>query len=92
MLLQADATITYLTGGKTTEITKEELAIDSPYNTYKYKGLPPGPISNPGLDSILAAIHPVKTKYWFYLSTLEGETIFSTTLAEHQAARQKYLK
>lgn len=92
MLLQADATITYLTGAKSTEITKEELAINSPYNTYKYRGLPPGPISNPGLNSILAAIHPVKTKYWFYLSTPEAETIFSTTLAEHEAARQKYLK
>ncbi|KPJ54997.1 hypothetical protein AMJ47_02990 [Parcubacteria bacterium DG_72] len=92
MFLQADATVTYITGGKSTELTKEELAIDSPYNTYKYKGLPPGPISNPGLNSILAAIHPVKTKYWFYLSTSEAETIFSTTLAEHEAARQKYLK
>ncbi len=92
MLLQADATVTYITGGKSTDITKEELAIDSPYNTYKYRGLPSGPICNPGLDSIIAAIHPVKTKYWFYLSTPEGETIFSTTLAEHEAARAKYLK
>lgn len=90
--LQIDATITYITGRKTTEITKEELAIDSPYNTYKYKGLPAGPICNPGLDSILAAIEPEKTDYWFYLSTPEGQTIFSKTLKEHNLAKEKYLK
>ncbi|GAH96622.1 unnamed protein product, partial [marine sediment metagenome] len=58
MPLQVDATIVYITGKKTTKILKEELRIDSPYNTYKYKGLPLGPISNPGLESILAAIYP----------------------------------
>jgi len=91
MPLQVDATISYITGRKSTKITKQELAIDSPYNTYKYKGLPPGPICSPGLDSIKAAIYPVSTKYWFYLSTPEGETIFSTTLKEHEQARKKYL-
>lgn len=91
MPLQVDATITYITGRKSTEILKEELEIDSPYNTYKYKGLPSGPICNPGMDSILAAIYPEDSGYWFYLSTPEGETIFSKTLKEHSEARAKYL-
>jgi len=91
MPLQVDATITYLTGKKSTEILKEELEINSPYNTYKYKGLPPGPICNPGLNSILAAIYPQESEYWFYLSTPAGETIFSKTLKEHNEAKTKYL-
>jgi len=90
--LQVDATITYLTGKKTTKIPLEDLQIDSPYNTYKYKGLPLGPICNPGLDSIKAAIYPKNSEYWYYLSTPEGETIFSKTLEEHNIAQAKYLK
>lgn len=66
--------------------------IDSPYNTYMYKGLPIGPISNPGLESILAAIYPKASDYWFFLSTPKGETIFSRTLAEHNIAKAKYLR
>jgi len=90
--LQIDATITYITGKKTTEIPLEDLQIDSPYNTYKYKGLPLGPISNPGLDSILAGIYPEESEYLYYLSTPEGKTIFSKTLEEHNLAKAKYLK
>jgi len=92
MPLQVDSTITYLTNKKTTSILKEELEIDSPYNTYKYKGLPFGPICNPGLESIKAAIYPTENDYLFYLSTLEGETIFSKTLKEHNEAINKYLR
>lgn len=92
MPLQVDATITYITGKKTTNISVEETQIDSPYNTYKYYGLPLGPICNPGQDSILAAIYPKTTDYWFYLSTSEGETVFSKTLKEHNIAKAKYLK
>ena len=66
--------------------------IDSPYNTYKYPGLPLGPISNPGLESIKAAIYPEDSDYWYYLSTPEGETIFSKTLEEHNTAKAEYLK
>ena len=91
MPLQVDATIVYVTGRKSLEITKEELKIDSPYNTYKYKGLPPGPICNPGIESIKAAIYPEKSEYWFYLSTKEGKTIFSRNLKEHNEAKNKYL-
>ncbi len=89
--LQVDATISYITGRKTTKITFEELQIDSPYNTYKYLGLPLGPISNPGIESILAAIYPKQSNYWYYLSTPEGETIFSKTLFQHNKNKAKYL-
>ena len=92
MPLQVDATITYLTGKKSTKVSIEETKIDSPFNTYKYKGLPLGPICNPGLESIEAALFPKETEYWFYLSTPEGKTIFSETLKEHNIAKQKYLK
>ena len=91
MPLQVDATINYITSKNTTKILQEELEIDSLYNTYKYKGLPPGPICNPGLESILAAINPQESEYWFYISTPEGETIFSKTLKEHNIAIAKYL-
>ena len=90
--LQVDATIAYITGRKTTKITFEELQIDSPYNTYKYLGLPLGPISNPGMESILAAIYSKQSNYWYYLSTPEGKTIFSKTLSEHNKNRAKYLQ
>jgi len=68
------------------------LQVDAVPFTYEVKGLPPAPICNPGLLSIEAALYPIKSKYLYYLSTQEGETIFSTTLAEHEDARQKYLK
>jgi UPF0755 protein len=90
--LQVDATITYITGKKTTKIPLEDLQIDSPYNTYKYKGLPPAPICNPGLESILAVLYPKESEYWYYLSIPEKKTIFSKTLQEHNLAKAKYLK
>lgn len=89
--LQVDATLTYITGKKSSELTKEDLELPSHYNTYKYSWIP-GPISNPGLESILAAIYPENSNYWYYLSTPEGETIFSRTLEEHNVAKAKYLK
>jgi UPF0755 protein len=92
MPLQVDATIAYITAKKTTEVSAEETKIDSPYNTYKYRGLPLGPICNPGLESIEAAIYPEDSEFWYYLSTPEGETIFSKTLEEHNAAKAKYLR
>ena len=90
--LQVDATIIYITGKKSVKVSKQETEIDSLYNTYKYRGLPLGPISNPGLESIEAAVYPENSDYWYYLSTLEGETIFSKTLEEHNIAKAKYLK
>ncbi len=90
--LHVDATISYITGKKTVKISKEETEIDSLYNTYKYRGLPLGPICNPGLESIIAAIYPANSDYWYYLSTPEGETIFNKTLEEHNIDKAKYLK
>lgn len=89
--LQVDATITYITGENTTKIPQEDLEIESPYNTYQYRGLPLGPICNPGLDSILAAIYPESSEFWYYLSSPNGETIFSKTLEEHNQAKYLYL-
>jgi len=90
--LQVCATIIYITGKKTTKIPLEDLKIDSPYNTYKYLGLPPAPICNPGLESILAVIYPKDTDYWYYLTAPDGKTIFSKTFLEHKIAKEKYLK
>lgn len=92
MPLQVDATITYILDKNTTVLTHEDLKADSPYNTYRYRGLPPGPISNPGLESINAAIYPAENEYWYYLSKPDGETVFSTTLEEHNRAKQQYLR
>jgi UPF0755 protein len=92
MPLQVDATITYITGKKTTKIPLQDLQIDSPYNTYKYKGLPPSPICNPGLESILAALYPKNSDYWYYLSRPDGKTIFFKSYEEFVAAKAKYLK
>ncbi len=95
--LQVDATIAYVLGRRswTFEEMRREVAqareIDSPYNTYKYLGLPLGPIANPGLESIMAAVYPKHSEYWYYLSTPQGETIFSRTFEEHVWAKRKYL-
>jgi len=90
--LQVDATLTYITGKKSRELTKKDLQIDSPYNTYKYRGLPLGPICNPGLESIKAAVYYKDSPYWFYLTTDDGKVIFSKTFKEHVSAKKKYLK
>lgn len=93
MSLQVDSSINYATGKNLPAVTAADLALDSPYNTYKYAGLPPGPISNPGRESIEAAIFPEPSEYWFYLSRQDtGETIFSRTLNEHNRAKAKYLR
>src|SRR3989344_212831 len=92
MPLQVDATVNYITGRKDSGPTSSEKQIDSLYNTYKYKGLPLGPIANPGLDSIKAAIYTKESDFWYYLSTPEGKTIFSKTLQEHNAAVEAYLR
>ncbi|MDD4607026.1 MAG: endolytic transglycosylase MltG [Patescibacteria group bacterium] len=91
MGLQADSTINYITGKQNTRSTIEDLEVDSLYNTYKYRGLPPGPICNPGLSSILAAIYPAETDYLYFLTTPEGEAIFSRNFEEHKINKAKYL-
>ncbi|MFA5086461.1 MAG: endolytic transglycosylase MltG [Candidatus Paceibacterota bacterium] len=92
MRLQVDATILYEENKVGLKIYTKDTQIDSPYNTYKVDGLPLGPISNPGMDSIIAAIYPTATPYYYYLSAPGGETIFSKTLEEHNYNKAKYLK
>jgi UPF0755 protein len=68
------------------------LQVDASRETYGHLGLPISPICNPGIDSLTAAVYPQKSSYWFYLSALDGKTIFSKTLAEHERAIERYLK
>jgi len=68
------------------------LQVDAAPETYEKRGLPETPICNPGLESIMAAIYPKSSEYWYYLSTPEGETLFSKTLEEHNIKKAKYLK
>jgi len=92
MPLQSCATIAYILEADKWRYSIEDTKIESPYNTYQNLGLPPSPICNPGLSAIKAAIGPGMTDYNYFLSTLEGETIFSRTLEEHNIAKQRYLK
>ena len=84
-LLQIDATVIYALGGHTTELTADDLRVDSPYNTYRYPGLPAGPIANPGLSSLEAALYPEETDYYFYALDTDGTHHFSETNEEHEA-------
>lgn len=92
MPLQVDAVFPYIIGKNTFEITSEDLNIDSPYNTYKYPGLPPGPITNPGIDAIRAAVKPIKTDYLFYLSDSDGEMHYAKDFETHKANKIRYLQ
>lgn len=99
MPLQVDATIQYALGyqpfEKTwwkKELTEDDKKIDSPYNTYTNVGLPPGPIANPGLASITAAIYPASTDYLYYLHDKTGAAHYAKTIEEHTANIQKYLQ
>lgn len=91
MKLQVDAPFVYFLGKASSEITIDDLSYDSPWNTYLYKGLPPAPISNPGLLAIDAALHPTKTNYLFYLSDKEGVMHYAKTFEEHKLNKAKYL-
>ncbi len=92
MPLDSCATIAYILGIDKWRYSYEDTRKPSPYNTYLNSGLPVGPICNPGLESIKSAVYPENSEYWYYLSTPEGQTIFSRTLEEHNVARAKYLK
>ncbi len=91
LLLQADVTVRYATQNWDDPLTQEDLLYNSPYNTRLKKGLPPTPICNPGLEAIEATIYPTETEYWYYLSTPDGETIYSKTYLEHRKAKKQYL-
>ncbi len=92
MPLQSDATVNYITGKDTPSVSYDDLNIDSPYNTYKHAGLPPGPIGNPSMNSILATIHYRETDYLYFLNKPDGTAVYAKTLDEHNANKAKYLK
>ncbi len=92
MALESDATVNYITGKSDRSATIEDTKIKSPYNTYQNRGLPPTPISNPGIDAIRAAIYPAESDYLYFLNSPDGTAYFAKTLAEHGQNREKYLR
>jgi UPF0755 protein len=94
MRLQCDPTVVYALGERYDgNIRKPDLNVDSPYNTYRYRGLPPGPIANAGQRSLEAAVNPAPVDYLYFVATgTNGQHTFSRTLAEHSRAVQQYLR
>lgn len=92
MALQADATIGYVLEKPLVELTPEDLEIDSPYNTYLYRGLPPTPIGNPGLLSIRSVLEPADTGHLYYITDEEGNFHYAETFQEHKANIARYLR
>ena len=90
MKLQADPTIQYIINDGPRRLLNKDLKIESPYNTYLKKGLPPGPINNPGKESILAALYPMKNDYLFFVARGDGYHEFSKTEQEHNMAKRKF--
>lgn len=89
--LQVDAVFGYIFARDTYSPLFEDLKVDSPYNTYTHRGLPPGPINNPGMQSVEAALHPLKTEYLYYLTDTDGVMHYARTYAEHQKNQRMYL-
>lgn len=92
MLLQADPTVQYALGKHVTRVLYKDLEIDSPYNTYKYKGLPPGPIASPGRPSIEAALYPANVPYLYFVAFPDGHHEFRTDLKGHELAKAQARK
>lgn len=92
MPLQVDATLEYERGKGSATLTVGDLQKDSPYNTYTRAGLPPTPISNPGIVAIQAALHPVKSEYWFYLTGTDGTFRYAKTFEQHKQNKARYLR
>ncbi len=90
--LQSDATLSYILSDTKAQHSGQELEIDSPYNTYKYRGLPPGPICNPGILAIKAAIYPIATDYNYFLTTSDRRVIYARTYDEHLQNKYQYLR
>lgn len=93
MPMQADPTVVYVlakAGKYTGNIRKQDLQLDSPYNTYRYPGLPPGPIAAPGKASIDATLAPAAVKYLYFVSRNNGSHVFAETLAQHNANVHEY--
>jgi UPF0755 protein len=92
MALQADSTVNYVTGKGHASVSLEDTEVESRYNTYKYPGLPFGPICNPGLSAIKAAVDPKPNAYWYFLTDKEGTVHYGKTLDEHNTNKAIYLK
>ncbi|MCJ7552671.1 MAG: endolytic transglycosylase MltG [Ignavibacteriaceae bacterium] len=92
MRLQADPTIQYLLPGGWRRLLYKDLNIESPYNTYKYAGLPPGPINNPGKNPILAVLYPEKHNYLYFVASVNGGHKFARTYSEHLKYVREYRK
>ncbi|SHJ32218.1 endolytic transglycosylase MltG [Desulfofundulus thermosubterraneus] len=92
MPLQIDATVQYALGTQRAKLYYKDLEVDSPYNTYLFKGLPPGPIACPGEASLLAAVQPIKTSYLYYVARPDGTHAFASTLDEHNTNKRKYIR
>lgn len=90
--LQSDATVNYITKSGRSSSTLADTEIDSPYNTYKYAGLPPGPIGSPSSASLSAVLSPIKTDYFYFLHSATGEIYYAKTFEQHVNNRNKYLK
>lgn len=88
--LQADSTVNFVTGKNDAGVLISDTKIDSPYNTYKYSGLPPTPINNPGIRSIKAAMNPADTDYFFFWHSSTGQVYFAVTYEQHQANIRNY--
>jgi UPF0755 protein len=89
--LQVDATLTYLTHKTSAELTVDDLKLDSPFNTYVHSGLPPEPISNPGIEAIEAAVQPTASLYMYFLTGDDGKMHYAKTFEEHKQNKAKYL-
>jgi UPF0755 protein len=92
MKLQADPTVQYLQQGGWRRLLYRDLEIDSPYNTYRYYGLPPGPINNPGKKAILSVVYPEVHNYYYFVADGKGGHKFASTLDEHNRNVIEYRK
>lgn len=92
MPLQVDATLDYLLDKESSELTLEDLEIDSPYNTYLHRGLPPTPIANPGLTAIEAVLSPLESTHLYYLTAPDGTFYYADTFEEHKLNKERYLR
>jgi len=92
MALQVDSSFKYINGKTTKDLTSDDLKMDSPYNSYANRGLPPTPISNPGLEAIKAALEPIKTNYLYFLTGSDGKMYYAKTFEEHVSNKAKYLR
>ncbi|MEK7209142.1 MAG: endolytic transglycosylase MltG [Patescibacteria group bacterium] len=91
MPLQVDAVFPYIIDKNTFEVNRRDLATSSPYNTYRFRGLPEGPITNPGLAAITAVLNPIETDYWYYLSDYSGQIHYAADFDAHRANKARYL-